>query len=763
MTFAPVHRVLLISLWGLLASTAPGALGADGGSSASQPADAQADAAARLSQFARRRVAALAGRNERQARQARQQLVALQRALIDSLAPHADDADLEVRLRVRSAMNDCCIECRLVRILAYLPPASHDQLRQFRRSQPEILDKLLSHNASHCASALRSISPKTDPNGLAEPLMALMLRHPVAPLAAEAALAAARCEYRSPGVIEGLDGMMERFRNYHQTYDHRNVHEAVPPFDAAMIALRAIGGPATTPVLLRQLNLARNQGDTILAIKRSALTAEALVATGDKRAIDPLVQSLESGGGRWWLWRARERDGNTSPDDHALHVAMRLTGQSLDSYRMIQVKGFGFVHAAFLTGADRRAAYKKMRKWWSDHRNLPPYKGVQPLRVPARGRTISPTAAGAAPADGPTADDEPPPKIDAELAALIRRQAGKAVEAFGAEGLARRTQGHEQVLALQRALLAPLSDPPADANDRLHGLLLQVLADITTETNYLTAIAAMPADQRSDVRAVGGRLGGPDAVRDLYAPNWRRRLAAIQRIVGMPDPNGLAEPLIIAALQDIHPAVALPAAEALANGCYHSDELLNVIVEAFARLPSCHWHYGTWEDPQMKLLWAMRRGLAKARNPRALPVLLAILNQRHDRSVDPAERTAYVLASTGEKRLIPSMIDMLEDTRIRLWSGGDERFTIARSDIALMVMVNVSGQREADYGFVYDKFPSGPVFGFADAKARREAIAKFRQWWQTHKDTPEYRDLKPLPAFALPPPQRGDRPAPKGS
>ena len=86
--------------------------------------------------------------------------------------------------------------------------------------------------------------------------------------------------------------------------------------------------------------------------------------------------------------------------------------------------------------------------------------------------------------------------------------------------------------------------------------------------------------------------------------------------------------------------------------------------------------------------------------------------------------------------------------------GGDVEVGIAPSDVALLVMVRVSGQREKDYGFVSTDRYRGRAIGFSDAKARKAAIQKFRQWWNTHRESPDYKHLKPLPTVELPKPWR---------
>ncbi|HUT56530.1 MAG TPA: hypothetical protein VNA25_01505 [Phycisphaerae bacterium] len=761
MTSASVHRVSLLLLWGLLASTAPGALGAQPPRQTSMPASAgrqarseairPAELETRLTDAVERHVAGLGGADEADAAGTAEQLIALQRGYLESLAPYARDRDLEVRLRVRVVLDEAFDQARTARMLAYLPPANRRQLLELRRRRPRLFSEMLHHDWSRRVTAVRSLSRKTDPNRLAEPLVMLLLRHPSARLVAESSAAVIRCEYQSDGTVEALEGVLERFRNQPSSmyvYDD----EYVSPYQAALNALQTITTERATCALLKLLldpSAGRSSGYSALPC-----IAEAVAGAGEKRAVAVLVEGLDLHAGRGrqhWSWGAGEYRGTTDARDYALYAALKLTGQSPAAYGMIHAEYYGTIYIGFPKSGEREKAYDRMKRWWKDHRGKPPYDRP-PLVVPrSRAKAAGPVAASQ-PATQPTALSRPAATRPAPADDAVRRDLAVGVrqlaEQLRSASFDKRTLASGRLIRLEEALLRPMTQPADSRDPRRRKRVLSVLAEMITECNLHANLCRLPDEHRDKLLAC--RAEHTQATRQMFSLSASHRAEAMRTVAAADDPNGIAEPLVLIALRDPVPSVAREAAKVLQAGRYGSDALMDAITEAVLAVPREQWGRSYDDESSPSPLDGIARALPKVRNPRAVPLMAAIMKRQADASLPPAEQAALLLAETGEKRLIPSLIDMLNDTSSHYSIGGKVTVTIAPSDLALMVMVKVSGQDTKDYGFIHTSYHPGKVFGFKDDKAREQAVKKFRQWWETHKNTPPYKGLKPLSIPSIP-------------
>lgn len=749
MTFA-TGKLQGVLLAGLLA--AGGALGAEPSQPESMPAAAgrQAPQAAiafsdvdwRLSQAIGRLAEGLAVGDEAQTARIGEQLLELQRCYLQSLVPYARDRDLEVRLRVQAVLNEVFDQSRVARMLAYLPPANRSQLVEFRRLQPRLFSEMLNRDWSRRVTAVRSLSRKTDPNHLAEPLIMLTLRHPSAKLVAEAAAAVIRCEYQSDGTVEALEHVLARFRNHPSGMYWDD--DYISPSQAAMNALQTISTPRATCAMLKLLLNPFQRGYMDSSITSSL--AEAVAGTGDKRAVPVLVDSLDLPAGRrpnYWPLRAGEHRGSTDVRDYALYAALKLTGQSPAAYGMLRAEYYGSVYIGFRKASDRAKAYDRMKQWWKAHRGKAPYERP-PLQIPPPAAKAVPIATSA-PATQPIAMSKPattrPAPAHDELRRDLALRVRQLAEEFRATSFDRRARAGRRLIRLEQALLRPMAQPAKPRDPRCRKRVLNVLAEIITECNLHSTLCGLPADQRGKLRAC--QAEHPKATRAMFSLSSARRVEAMRTIAGADDPNGVAEPLVVIALGDPLSQVAAQAARVVQAGRYHSETLMDAITEAVLAVPARQWRqsYGN----ESTRLSDIARALPKVRNPRAVPLLVAIMKRQADASLPSAEAAAMLLAETGEKRLIASLLGMLDNTSRRFsWGDGKVTVTVAPCDLALMVMVKVSGQDPNDYGFIHHAHYIGKLFGFKDTKARTAAVRKFRQWWGKHKNTPPYKDLKPL-------------------
>jgi len=105
----------------------------------------------------------------------------------------------------------------------------------------------------------------------------------------------------------------------------------------------------------------------------------ALVATRDPRLVPAIVvrlgKNLNKGstvgdGGKTYSLRM---------DDHYLYILLQLTGQPPKAYELNVSASNRNMLLGFATDEARTAAYEKMRTWWAEHNDQPPYKDLDPL------------------------------------------------------------------------------------------------------------------------------------------------------------------------------------------------------------------------------------------------------------------------------------------------------------------------------------------------------------------------------------------------
>ena len=143
--------------------------------------------------------------------------------------------------------------------------------------------------------------------------------------------------------------------------------------------------------------------------------------------------------------------------------------------------------------------------------------------------------------------------------------------------------------------------------------------------------------------------------------------------------------------------------------------------------------------------------LAAIRSPHAAPTLLAVMQREYFFMADTDLPVPDVLAATGELRAIPTLLKRL-DAGKALYSERGGKGSLAPCDIALWVLVKLTGGDVGQYGFI--ELPGYkdqlPAMAFADDDARKAALAKFRAWWEANKGQAPYKDLKPLAIPSLP-------------
>ena len=342
----------------------------------------------------------------------------------------------------------------------------------------------------------------------------------------------------------------------------------------------------------------------------------------------------------------------------------------------------------------------------------------------------------------------------AQLRTEMALQVQRLVEMFRSQRYQDRQDAQASLAEINKAYLDALLSHADDKDPEVRSRVLDMLADAIAESRIKRVLAKLSPAQREKLLAF--RQAHSQIFKDMFSLNWSIRLRAVKQIAQLPDPNAQAEPLLLLALEHPSRELVVAAAEAAAKGQYRSDEMVDALLDVLGQTPQNDWDQGYYDEEQMTPHIAVLQALQAIRSPRAAAPLLALLLRGEGYNLQREGSLAEALAATGEKRLIPSLLEELKHSQaVSSWSGGGRTITFAQSDMALLAMVRLTKQDPANYKFVFPALDEhmGSIFGFKDIKDRAEAIKQFKQWWEKNKDTEPYKGLKPLPLPDLAHPQ----------
>lgn len=313
-------------------------------------------------------------------REAQAELLGLHGSLVDGLAA-ASAADDRAAKAIVGVLGDMVAEARSAEAMAGLSPDERRELSRLRQAEPQLCADVFALSWGRNLEALKKIGALAGPPARsAEALVAVLLRHPSPHMRCEAARLAARCEYRSRAVTAALCDILanvpaDRWDTYH--------HAGLPvPHMEALKAVSATGSKEAAPVLLALLR--RQAGVHQLSRQRFA---EALVATGEVRAVPALIEVLNSAGSTYGTWSMNKVRITLSPADAPLMALVKLTGQRTEDYGLAQLPtkygSYGINPIGFASEDQRKAAVRKFLQWWRQNKDRPPYKNLAPLAVPA--------------------------------------------------------------------------------------------------------------------------------------------------------------------------------------------------------------------------------------------------------------------------------------------------------------------------------------------------------------------------------------------
>ncbi len=337
-----------------------------------------------------------------------------------------------------------------------------------------------------------------------------------------------------------------------------------------------------------------------------------------------------------------------------------------------------------------------------------------------------------------------------------RRDPGKADEVVNA------------LLSLDMAYYQTLLDNARNEDPEIIARILSVIRRDIIDTRIRRVLAILPKEDGEKLRKF--QEWKPQLFRDFFSSELSDRIRAAETVGNLKDPQCLAEPLLVLCIKHPSRELVSTAIEAVSKGNYRSETMVDTLIDTIETqgISVGRPYYGYDEDDSMPPGMAAMDALQSIATPYASARLFKLIFSNSMKDVDDDLPLAEVLATTGDKRLIPHLIKELKNTNTRTSrSTGEIHASYARSDAALLVLLRLTGQNIADYNLVYFKQYYFCVFGFANDSDRKEAIRKFEEWWKENQSQPAYKDIEPLdlendkPKTAIEESEEGEQPPQK--
>lgn len=307
-------------------------------------------------------------------------------------------------------------------------------------------------------------------------------------------------------------------------------------------------------------------------------------------------------------------------------------------------------------------------------------------------------------------------------------------------------QAQEDILRLQQTLLEALMRH-ADSKDlEVRLRVRELIGEMATDTRVWRVLFKLPPDQRAKVRLLRRRR--PEWFNEILAPSWSRRVQAVKQLAKPgSDPDHLAEPFLVLLLR--HPSAELVAAtiEAITAGEYRSDATIEALADLVAKTwrQDPAWRQFSYPRTPFSPRAAALEALGALPSRLAAPRLLSLLLTNESMDMQSNVPLAEVIGATGELRAIPLLIRHLDPTRrLHGWPFAGVRGGTTFADFPFLVLLRLTGQAPASYGFLHLNYYGMTYIGFADGTDRRRAYAKFKKWWEANRDKPPYKGLRPL-------------------
>jgi hypothetical protein len=282
---------------------------------------------------------------------------------------------------------------------------------------------------------------------------------------------------------------------------------------------------------------------------------------------------------------------------------------------------------------------------------------------------------------------------------------------------------------------------------------VDVLGKIVAETRLTSVIARSRLENR---RKLIQAFNGDATIRQgFYSLRWSERADALRWLGRDRSRIEAAEQILLDGLLDASPIIQTASVEAMAQAKPNSPRLIEaagtLMIRSLRqeRMPEGPFLFHE-EDPQGMSMQLIQL-FGELDSTQSLPYLLGAMRviDTYSRDELPARLIFKLLGDSGNKNVIPFLLKSLENDQSLMSRGnGEINLEICEADQALHALIRLTGQKEKEYNFLYwpkdewdDEQDLVRLFGFPNDSARTKAIARFRKWWEKHKDDEEYRGL----------------------
>lgn len=317
---------------------------------------------------------------ESQRRAAADALLRAHEGYLQALSRQSHAASGAAKTQILSILSQCRAQAAEAEHRAGLSLRNRHALEQLKENRPELVSLAYSAEWKSRLKAAMAIRLLSVSEKLAEPLVQRLLSDDAPDVVIAAMSTTMRGQYRSDAIV---DALVDKLVNASES-DWRWIYVAGCPQQQILLgaaeSLRVIHSARPAKALLCLL-LKRWEYPNVF---RDATLANALVATGEIRAIPELLKVLDDGEIIFTSRLASQPPVTYSRADCALVALLALTGQRIMDFEMVERGVRGVTLSGFYSDSQRREAISKFRIWWRDNKGRVPYAGIAPLGVPVQ-------------------------------------------------------------------------------------------------------------------------------------------------------------------------------------------------------------------------------------------------------------------------------------------------------------------------------------------------------------------------------------------
>lgn len=180
----------------------------------------------------------------------------------------------------------------------------------------------------------------------------------------------------------------------------------------------------------------------------------------------------------------------------------------------------------------------------------------------------------------------------------------------------------------------------------------------------------------------------------------------------------------------------------IAGLTHESDEVVRVSARLARTYPSPEMAHALLDalgtNPERNILDALHR------SPAHVPAGL-VINMIQDENISTSMRfgLSELLIATGDTRLVPRLIDMLDASPASVLSltHTGEAISISPADCIFHSAAGLAGLSSHAMGFIVARVSNATAAGFADDAQRARAHENLKQWWARNSHLPPWRNL----------------------